>query len=65
MVRGARTTRASLGDVPLKTMLDLLVAGGYNGYACLEWEKRWIPSLAEPEIVFPQYVQKMREARHA
>ncbi len=49
------------GDVPLKRMLDLLVAGGYEGYACLEWEKRWIPELAEPEVVFPQYVQKMRE----
>ncbi|MBN1136515.1 MAG: sugar phosphate isomerase/epimerase [Anaerolineae bacterium] len=49
------------GDVPLKTMLDLLVAGGYDGYAILEWEKRWIPTLAEPETVFPQYVNKMRE----
>ena len=42
-------------------MLDLLVAGGYDGYAILEWEKRWIPTLQEPEIAFPQYVQKMRE----
>jgi sugar phosphate isomerase/epimerase len=49
------------GDVPLKEMLDLLVAGGYKGYAILEWEKRWIPSLLEPEIAFPQYVAKMRE----
>ncbi len=49
------------GDVPLKQMLDLLVAGGYDGYAILEWEKRWIPILQEPEIVFPQYVAKMRE----
>jgi sugar phosphate isomerase/epimerase len=49
------------GDVPLKAMLDLLVAGGYNGYAILEWEKRWIPELLEPEVAFPQYVTKMRE----
>ena len=49
------------GDVPLKRMLDLLVAGGYDGYAILEWEKRWIPSLLEPEVAFPQYVAKMRE----
>jgi sugar phosphate isomerase/epimerase len=49
------------GDVPLKQMLDMLVAGGYDGYAILEWEKRWIPSLAEPEVAFPQYVQQMRE----
>jgi sugar phosphate isomerase/epimerase len=49
------------GDVPLKRMLDMLVQGGYDGYAILEWEKRWHPELAEPEVVFPQYVSKMRE----
>ncbi len=49
------------GDVPLQEMLTLLVAGGYDGYAILEWEKRWIPSLPEPEAAFPQYVEKMRE----
>jgi sugar phosphate isomerase/epimerase len=49
------------GDVPLKTMLDLLAQDSYDGYAILEWEKRWIPTLAEPEIAFPQYVEKMRE----
>ena len=49
------------GDVPLKEMLDMLVAGGYDGYAILEWEKRWHRELAEPEVAFPQYVKKMRE----
>jgi len=49
------------GDVPLKKMLDMLIAGGYDGYYILEWEKRWHPELAEPEIAFPQYVAKMRE----
>jgi sugar phosphate isomerase/epimerase len=49
------------GNVPIKRMLEMLVQGGYDGYATLEWEKRWIPELVEPEIVFPQYVQKMRE----
>jgi sugar phosphate isomerase/epimerase len=49
------------GDVPLQEMLDLLIAGGYGGYAILEWEKRWHPELAEPKVAFPQYVAKMRE----
>ncbi len=49
------------GTVPVKKMLEMLVKGGYEGYATLEWEKRWIPELAEPETVFPQYAQKMRE----
>jgi sugar phosphate isomerase/epimerase len=49
------------GDVPLKQMLDLLIEGGYDGYAVFEWEKRWIPDLPSPELAFPQYVEKMRE----
>jgi len=49
------------GDVPLKKMLNMLVKGGYNGYATFEWEKRWHPDLLEPEAVFPLYVKKMRE----
>jgi sugar phosphate isomerase/epimerase len=49
------------GTVPVKRMLDMLVQGGYDGYATLEWEKRWIPELTEPETVFSQYAQKMRE----
>ena len=49
------------GDVPVRDMLDRLVAGGYDGYAILEWEKRWHPELPEPEVAFPQYVLKMRE----
>jgi len=49
------------GDVPLEKMLDMLVQGGYDDYAILEWEKRWHRELADPEVAFPQYVQKMRE----
>jgi sugar phosphate isomerase/epimerase len=49
------------GDVPLKKVLDMLTAGGYDGYAILEWEKRWHPESAEPELTFLQYVSKMRE----
>jgi sugar phosphate isomerase/epimerase len=49
------------GTVPIKKMLDMLVEGGYDGYATLEWEKRWHPELLKPEITFPQYLKKMRE----
>jgi sugar phosphate isomerase/epimerase len=58
---GHRYVLLGEGDVPLKKMLDMLVEGGYDGYAILEWEKRWHPDLLEPEIAFPQYVEKMRE----
>ncbi|MBS7611722.1 sugar phosphate isomerase/epimerase [Candidatus Bathyarchaeota archaeon] len=49
------------GDVPIREMLEMLVKGGYRGYAIVEWEKRWEPELLEPEMALPQYAQKMRE----
>lgn len=49
------------GDVPLKRGLDLLRQAGYSGWATLEWEKHWHPEIAEPEVAFPQYAQKLRE----
>jgi sugar phosphate isomerase/epimerase len=48
------------GDVPVFPMLDLILNGGYTGPISLEWEKRWKPAIAEPEIAFPQYTQAMR-----
>ncbi len=49
------------GDVPVPEMLRLLKADGYEGWINLEWEKRWIPELTDPEIAFPQYAAKLRE----
>jgi sugar phosphate isomerase/epimerase len=48
------------GDVPLFPMLDLLLDGGYSGPVSLEWEKRWEPQIADPEIAFPQYAAGLR-----
>lgn len=49
------------GDVPILEAIRALEAKKYDGYYTLEWEKRWIPSLAPPEIAFAQFAQKMRE----
>lgn len=49
------------GDVPIREMLALLLRGGYDGYLSMEWEKRWHPQIAEPEVAFPQYAAKLRE----
>ena len=49
------------GDVPIPEMLGLLAGGGYDGWITLEWEKRWIPALLDPDIAFPQYAAKLRE----
>ena len=49
------------GDVPLREMVELLVAGGYDGYLTLEWEKHWHPDIAPPEVALPAYAPFMRE----
>jgi sugar phosphate isomerase/epimerase len=49
------------GDVPVKETVKVLAAGGYRGYYCFEWEKRWHPEIEEPEIVFPHFAKVIRE----
>lgn len=49
------------GEVPVFEAVDLLVKGGYKGYYSFEWEKLWHPELAEPEIAFADYPQKMKK----
>ncbi len=48
------------GDIPIFPMLDLILAGGYQGAISLEWEKRWHPEIAEPDVAFPQYAHALR-----
>lgn len=49
------------GEIPIKETVKVLAAGGYKGYYCFEWEKRWHPEIEEPEIAFPHYAKVMRE----
>ncbi|HHV98858.1 MAG TPA: sugar phosphate isomerase/epimerase [Clostridiaceae bacterium] len=48
------------GDVPVKTGLELLKAGGYEGYVSLEWVKRWCMELEEPGIVLPHFINYVK-----
>jgi sugar phosphate isomerase/epimerase len=48
------------GEVPVKETVRVLVAGGYRGYYCFEWEKVWHPEIEEPEVAFPHYARTMR-----
>jgi len=45
------------GEVDMKKILQLLHSGGYDGYLSFEWEKKWQPELAEPEVAFPHYIK--------
>jgi sugar phosphate isomerase/epimerase len=58
--RGYQYCATGTGDIPLVEIVALLQAGGYDGWYTLEWEKQWLPELAEPEAAFPAYVQYMR-----
>jgi fatty-acyl-CoA synthase len=42
------------GEVPVRQQLEALRRAGYAGYVSLEWEKKWHPELAEPEVALPQ-----------
>jgi sugar phosphate isomerase/epimerase len=42
------------GDVPVRESLAALCAAGYDGLLTVEWEKRWHPELAEPEVALPR-----------
>jgi sugar phosphate isomerase/epimerase len=45
------------GEVPVSQMLGLLAAGGYRGWISVEWEKRWHPEIAEPQVALPQHLR--------
>jgi sugar phosphate isomerase/epimerase len=49
------------GDIPVKETVRVLATGGYKGYYCFEWEKRWHPDIDEPEVSFPHYAKTMRQ----
>lgn len=48
------------GAVPGRAIMGLLRDGGYHGHLCAEWEKRWHPQLAEPEVALPQHAAVLR-----
>jgi sugar phosphate isomerase/epimerase len=49
------------GEVPVIQMLGLLAAGGYRGWISVEWEKRWHPEIADPQIALPQHLSVLAE----
>jgi fatty-acyl-CoA synthase len=48
------------GEVPVREALGTWAANGYDGYVCVEWEKKWHPEIEEPEVAFPQHVETLR-----
>src|SRR5262249_27657267 len=48
------------GEVPVEEAVATWVANGYDGFVCVEWEKKWHPEIPEPEVAFPQHIQVLR-----
>ena len=51
----------SPGPATVKAQVKTLATGGYKGYYCFEWEKKWHPEIEDPEIAFPHYARTMTE----
>lgn len=48
------------GIIPVGEIVSWLAAANFDGWLSYEWEKKWYPYLAEPEIALPQYIEAMR-----
>ncbi len=44
------------GEVPVAASLNALRRCGYGRWIAVEWEKKWHPEIAEPEVALPQHV---------
>src|SRR5688572_5110923 len=58
---GASFTKLGEGNIRVQDFMKRLMGIGYTGWVAFEWEKAWLPNLAEPEDVLPDAVKKLRE----
>ncbi|MCL2707770.1 MAG: AMP-binding protein, partial [Defluviitaleaceae bacterium] len=49
------------GDLPVREMMMALRSINYEGYVSLEWVKRWASELEDAGIVFPHFVNYMKQ----
>jgi sugar phosphate isomerase/epimerase len=49
------------GDLPMEEALRSLKSAGYNGWISFEWEKKWHPTIEEPEVALPCFISHIKE----
>ena len=49
------------GDLPINSIIRALHSINYDGFISLEWVKRWSADLCEAGIVFPHFVNYMKQ----
>ena len=50
------------GEFPAGEVVALLRGAGFTGHVSFEWEKRWHPSIEEPEVALPHFARWLRQA---
>ena len=50
------------GQFPAGEVVTLLCEAGFAGHVSFEWEKRWHPSIEEPEVALPHFARWFRKA---
>lgn len=58
---GASYCKLGEGDVPVEDFIHRLMGIGYDGYVTMEWEKAWLPGLADAAEVLPDALTKLRK----
>src|SRR2546430_325455 len=53
------------GEGPVRRQIEALVKIGYRGFYSFEWQKRWHPDIAEPEVAIAQFATVATEHLHA
>jgi len=56
---GATFCKLGEGEVQVQKFLARLQGIGYGGWVTFEWEKAWLPNIAEPEVALPDAIQKL------
>ncbi|QRV17652.1 sugar phosphate isomerase/epimerase family protein [Haloterrigena salifodinae] len=51
------------GDLPMADVVAALRERGYDGWLVFEHEKRWHPSIADPDVALPAFVEWFRDQR--
>lgn len=53
------------GDIPIKRLIKTLTSEQFDGYVVLEWTKRWQSDLEDAGIVFPHFINTIKDYQNA
>lgn len=60
-----RLTLPGQGDIPIRAIVERLLADGYAGCFSLEWERLWHPELPPIETALSHFIDIMQQCRTA